>query len=68
MPLDSAEFTRKPAPQPGGRLLVRSTCTQCGEWKVGTYYDGSLQEWEGAHICKKQPIAIARQSEQSGSR
>jgi hypothetical protein len=68
MLLDSAGFTRKPSPQPGGRLLVRSTCEQCGEWRVGTYYDGSLQQWEDGHNCRKQPVAVSQPKEQSGTR
>jgi hypothetical protein len=33
------------------RLLILSNCQICGEARIGTSYDGSLQEWESEHAC-----------------
>ena len=35
----------------GKRLLILTNCRLCGESQIATCYDGSLQEWEGAHGC-----------------
>jgi len=33
------------------RLLIASTCLKCGESKLASSSDGSLQEWENDHKC-----------------
>jgi hypothetical protein len=35
----------------GERLLILSNCLVCGEARIGSSYDGSLQEWESSHAC-----------------
>jgi hypothetical protein len=35
----------------GGRVLILSSCLLCGEARVGSSYDGSLEEWESGHAC-----------------
>jgi len=53
MPLLTAvsdNFTRQLI-QEGERSLILTNCQMCGESRIVTYYDGSLQEWEGAHAC-----------------
>jgi hypothetical protein len=33
----------------GERLMILSSCRVCGEARVGSSYDGSLQYWESEH-------------------
>jgi hypothetical protein len=33
----------------GERLMILSNCQICGEARIGSSYDGSLQEWESEH-------------------
>ncbi len=35
------------------RLLIQSTCKVCGRSQVVSNADGSLQNWESTHDCKK---------------
>jgi hypothetical protein len=35
----------------GERVLILSNCLVCGEARIGSSYDGSLQEWESGHAC-----------------
>jgi hypothetical protein len=35
----------------GERVLIMSNCVACGEARIGSSYDGSLQEWESGHTC-----------------
>jgi|HubBroStandDraft_6_1064221.scaffolds.fasta_scaffold59209_2 hypothetical protein len=35
----------------GARVLILSNCQVCGEARIGSSYDGSLQEWESTHPC-----------------
>ncbi len=34
------------------RLLIESTCRNCGQSKVASHHDGSLERWEDGHICE----------------
>ena len=40
-----------PIVQDGERTLILSSCQICGVAKIGSSYDGSLQEWESDHFC-----------------
>jgi hypothetical protein len=33
------------------RLLIQSTCNNCGRSAVSAHDDGSLEAWEDAHNC-----------------
>lgn len=33
------------------RLLIASTCNGCGESKLVSEFDGSLERWEEEHVC-----------------
>ena len=35
----------------GERVLILFNCLVCGEARIGSSYDGSLQEWESGHTC-----------------
>jgi hypothetical protein len=35
----------------GERVLILSNCLACGEARIGSSYDGFLQEWESSHTC-----------------
>ena len=37
--------------QNGERLMIMSNCEACGEARIGSSYDDSLQEWESSHAC-----------------
>lgn len=49
----------------GSRLMIRSICASCGNSKLVSKYDGSLQQWEDSHSCavteqtKKDPASVA---------
>ena len=47
-------FARKPFREEQ-RLLLESTCLCCGESRVLSAGDGSLQEWEENHACAARP-------------
>lgn len=36
------------------RICVRSECTLCGAFSVGSMMDHSIQNWEKAHTCKRE--------------
>lgn len=36
----------------GSRLMICSTCLKCGESKVVSSADGSLDGWEEGHQCR----------------
>jgi hypothetical protein len=40
------------------RLLVYSMCVLCREGKLVSDIDGSLQEWEEGHQCRKKPAVF----------
>jgi len=44
------EFSRALTPVES-RLLIASTCLKCGESKLVSSSDGSLEEWEEEHRC-----------------
>jgi hypothetical protein len=33
------------------RLMIRSVCAKCGESKVVSASDGTLDDWEDSHKC-----------------
>jgi hypothetical protein len=35
----------------GERLLILSNCLTCGEARIGSSYDDSIQQWEASHAC-----------------
>jgi hypothetical protein len=37
------------------RLLIQSTCNDCGRSAVSAHDDGSLEAWEDAHNCNLNP-------------
>lgn len=46
------EFVRMPL-RTETRLCVRSECTFCGAFTVGSMLDHSIQSWEKVHACNK---------------
>ena len=34
------------------RLLIQSTCRQCGGARLVSMHDGSLDKWQNEHMCK----------------
>jgi hypothetical protein len=36
-----------------GRVMIRSSCTQCGASNIVSIADGSLQVWENEHVCER---------------
>jgi hypothetical protein len=44
-------FTNEPAYDEDGRLVVKSTCESCGEFRLVSIRDGSLRLWEARHEC-----------------
>jgi len=58
-----AAFTRT-LERSGSRLLIRSACQDCGDSKLVSQHDGTLQEWEDGHRCgfaglgKKEPTPV----------
>lgn len=41
----------------GKRIMIVSTCNDCGAANVVSPYDGSLEEWERNHECEKRAKA-----------
>lgn len=35
------------------RMMIVSTCTECGASKIVSTYDGSLEQWQNEHQCEK---------------
>lgn len=54
-------FTRSLVAE-GPRLLIRSVCAACGESKLVSKHDGSLELWETGHCCaaKKEAASVPR--------
>jgi hypothetical protein len=50
MPGES-EFDNAPAYDEDGRLVIKSTCTKCGESNLVSVRDKSLAKWESRHDC-----------------
>jgi hypothetical protein len=46
----SCDFSRQLF-KDGERYLILSNCLVCGEARIGSSYDGSIQEWESGHTC-----------------
>jgi len=46
----------------GARTMIHSVCSQCGESRLLSAHDESLQEWENSHRCagsnRKQPSSV----------
>jgi hypothetical protein len=56
------QFDHKPA-RVQGRLLLESICVQCGESKIVSAADETLEKWEDGHVCTQ-----AQQPQSKGSR
>jgi hypothetical protein len=41
----------------GKRILIVSTCNECGAANIVSRYDGSLEAWERNHKCEKRAMA-----------
>ncbi len=41
------------------RLLLESTCLRCGESRLVSAADGTLEDWEDTHLCAKRPVEKA---------
>ncbi|MGB9255291.1 MAG: hypothetical protein WCC25_10700 [Candidatus Korobacteraceae bacterium] len=52
MPQTISSFDHTLARDEEKRALIKSTCKNCGASKVVSIRDGSMAEWEYAHICK----------------
>jgi hypothetical protein len=44
-------FENAPAHDDGGRLVIKSTCKNCGAFRFVNVRDGSLAKWESRHEC-----------------
>lgn len=40
----------------GRRLLIESACALCGESRLVSRHDGSLEAWESAHRCEAERL------------
>lgn len=49
-PIEDIRFTHTDV-RAGDRLLIKSTCNDCGMSMLLSPNDGSLQKWESWHIC-----------------
>ncbi len=45
-------FANAPAYSEGGRLVIKSTCSDCGAFQLVSVGDGSLRRWESHHECE----------------
>jgi len=43
----------------GFRLMIESTCLGCGESRLVSHSDGSLEQWEQQHHCGEQNVRPA---------
>jgi hypothetical protein len=46
-----ASFDNAPARDEGERLVIKSTCKNCGAFRFVNVRDGSLAKWESEHEC-----------------
>jgi hypothetical protein len=44
-------FANAPAYDADGRLVIKSTCSDCGAVQFVSVCDGSLRKWESRHEC-----------------
>lgn len=44
-------FANAPAYDEDGRLVIKSTCSDCGAFQFVSVRDGSLRNWESQHEC-----------------
>jgi hypothetical protein len=49
-PLEEIRFNHTEV-RAGNRLLIKTTCLFCGMSMLLSDTDGSLQKWEGWHVC-----------------
>ena len=46
----------------GARTMIHSVCSQCGDSRLLSAHDESLQEWESSHSCaassRKHPLSV----------
>ncbi len=49
----SGNFNHDMARDVDGRIRVKSTCKQCGAYKLVSVRDGSLARWESQHVCPR---------------
>jgi hypothetical protein len=47
---DCFQFLRT-ATRDGFRVMIQSTCAGCGETRIVSHVDGSLEKWEQEHRC-----------------
>ena len=38
------------------RLLIHSTCRQCGASRLVSMHDGTLDQWHKEHVCGQSPV------------
>lgn len=50
------------------QMKLRSVCLKCGEERIVSVMDGSLEQWHDGHQCKKQLQPDERNSAQAGFR
>jgi hypothetical protein len=48
-------FENAPAYEQDDRLVIRSTCKNCGAFRFVSVRDGSLEKWESEHKCPDVP-------------
>ena len=48
---NKADYQRTPV-RTDARLMIQSCCVKCGESKLVSHYDSSLEVWETQHQCK----------------
>jgi hypothetical protein len=48
------DFSRQVDRDEEGQIRVKSTCIYCGISRLGSVVDGSIEQWEAAHQCKRQ--------------
>lgn len=53
------EFILTPV-QVADRMMIRSACAKCGESRLVSMYDRSLEKWERRHRCKSESLKPAK--------
>jgi hypothetical protein len=48
---ETLKFDNAPAYDEDGRIVIKSTCRNCGESKLVSVRDLSLPRWESQHVC-----------------
>jgi len=57
-PEKARSFTRMPI-RTEGRLLIQSTCDQCGRSSLVSDHDGSRETWEDGHSCEQRERKVS---------